>query len=80
MLGLCRHHLIDELNLINEMNEKGIYDFLWIVDFPLVEQDEHGELKSTHHPFTQPHPEDVGLIPFEAVKVLQLPTVYSSFK
>ena len=37
--------------------------FLWVVDFPLMSYDE--EKKSyvaTHHPFTSPVPEDVGLI------------------
>lgn len=51
------------------MNEKGIYDFRWIVDFPLFEEDEKGGLKSAHHPFTHPHPEDLGLIPNDPLKV-----------
>jgi aspartyl-tRNA synthetase len=37
--------------------------FLWVVDFPLMSYDE--EKKSyvaTHHPFTAPVPEDIGLI------------------
>jgi aspartyl-tRNA synthetase len=34
--------------------------FLWVVDFPLFEQDsESGEWIFTHHPFTAPHPEDL---------------------
>ncbi|MGH7733502.1 MAG: amino acid--tRNA ligase-related protein, partial [Gemmatimonadales bacterium] len=33
--------------------------FLWVLDFPLFEQDEaSGEWIFTHHPFTSPHPED----------------------
>ncbi len=33
--------------------------FLWVVDFPLFEQDaESGHWIFTHHPFTSPHPED----------------------
>lgn len=28
--------------------------FLWIVDFPLFEEDENGELTFSHHPFTSP--------------------------
>jgi aspartyl-tRNA synthetase len=37
--------------------------FCWIVDFPLFEQDpETGVHAPAHHPFTAPHPEDVGLL------------------
>ncbi|HAA58487.1 MAG TPA: hypothetical protein DCE42_27235, partial [Myxococcales bacterium] len=42
------------------------YAFLWIDEFPLVEEteDENGEkhLHMLHHPFTQPHPEDIDKI------------------
>lgn len=35
--------------------------FCWIVDFPLFEQDPaSGQWIFVHHPFTAPHPEDVG--------------------
>ena len=30
------------------------FNFLWVVDFPMFEQDEEGNLRATHHPFTQP--------------------------
>jgi aspartyl-tRNA synthetase len=34
--------------------------FLWVVDFPLFEQDpETGAHVFVHHPFTAPHPEDI---------------------
>ncbi|HXZ87037.1 MAG TPA: aspartate--tRNA ligase [Candidatus Binataceae bacterium] len=37
--------------------------FLWVVDFPLFEYSEEDKrLVSAHHPFTAPHPDDVGLI------------------
>ena len=36
--------------------------FAWIYDFPLFKQTNTGELKSEHHPFTSPHPEDAELI------------------
>ncbi|XP_012274948.1 aspartate--tRNA ligase, mitochondrial [Orussus abietinus] len=36
------------------------YHFAWIVDFPLFSIAEAtGKLESTHHPFTQPHPDDL---------------------
>ncbi len=38
-------------------------DFVWIIDFPLFEQDPaSGALSSVNHPFTAPHPEDVELL------------------
>ena len=37
--------------------------FGWVVDFPLVEwKPEEGRWDSTHHPFTAPKPEDLGLL------------------
>ncbi len=39
------------------------YDFLWVVDFPLlVFEEEAGRYVAAHHPFTAPVPEDVGLL------------------
>ena len=36
------------------------FNFLWIVDFPLLAKDEEtGEWCAVHHPFTRPHPDDV---------------------
>jgi aspartyl-tRNA synthetase len=37
--------------------------FLWVVDFPLFELDpQTGSYTFVHHPFTAPHPEDVGFL------------------
>jgi aspartyl-tRNA synthetase len=35
---------------------------VWITDFPLFGRDEHGGLTPMNHPFTSPHPDDVGLL------------------
>jgi aspartyl-tRNA synthetase len=36
------------------------YSFLWVNKFPLLEYDEEdGRFYAKHHPFTQPHPDDV---------------------
>ncbi len=43
------------------VNEGGL-NFLWVVDFPLFEgiDPETGGPIPAHHPFTMPHPEDIG--------------------
>ncbi len=43
---------------------EGPYRYVWVVDFPMfVGVDaESGRPKPGHHPFTQPHPDDVELL------------------
>ena len=50
---------------------EGPYRYLWVVDFPLfVGVDEAtGRPKPGHHPFCQPHPDDVHLIETDPLKV-----------
>jgi len=36
--------------------------WLWVVDFPIFEEEEGGTLAAAHHPFVHPHPEDVDLL------------------
>ena len=36
--------------------------WLWVTDFPLFEEGEDGGLAANHHPFVQPHPDDVHLL------------------
>jgi len=51
----------------------GRHDFLWVVDFPLFARDAAtGALSSVHHPFTAPHPDDVGLLSSAAERVRAL--------
>ena len=49
----------------------GPYRYLWVVDFPLfVGVDAaSGRPKPGHHPFTQPHPDDVHLLESEPLRV-----------
>lgn len=50
-----RLHLADQL----ELRDPRIFKPLWVVDFPLLEQDEEsGRWHAMHHPFTAPKPED----------------------
>lgn len=60
----------------NILESKGIklrapgYKWLWVVDFPLFsKQDNDGFIKPTHHPFTQPHPDDLHLLETDPLKI-----------
>ncbi len=58
-LDHLRRKLAKDLGLISSDN----YQFLWIVDFPLLKwNSEESRLESEHHPFTAPHPEDLLLL------------------
>ncbi len=49
------------------MPSSEIWDFLWVIDFPLFEWSaEENKLNAMHHPFTRPKAEDMRL--FEAKK------------
>jgi aspartyl-tRNA synthetase len=50
---------------------EGPYRYLWVVDFPMfVGVDEaSGRPKPGHHPFTQPHPDDVHLLDSDPMAV-----------
>ena len=46
------------------------FDFLWIVDFPLLEySEEDGRYYSVHHPFTRPNDEDLPLLDTDPLAV-----------
>ena len=65
-LGFLRRHMAGKLGLLDD----NIFNFLWVTDFPLFEGDEEtGEMKSMHHPFTQPKLEEVHLLDTEPLKV-----------
>jgi aspartyl-tRNA synthetase len=58
-LGFLRREIAGRLGLA----EKNRYDLLWVTDFPLLTYDaEAGRYTAMHHPFTAPHPADVGLL------------------
>jgi aspartyl-tRNA synthetase len=49
---------------------EGPYRYLWVVDFPMfVGVSEEGRPKPAHHPFTRPHPDDVGKLETEPMAV-----------
>ncbi len=65
-LGFLRREAASRMGLLNDREFK----LLWVVDFPLFEKDdETGELKAMHHPFTSPKSEDIPLLDKEPEKV-----------
>lgn len=55
--------LIATLNKDNSTVNQNLYEFLWIVDFPLfLRNDDTAQLETVHHPFTAPHPDDMHLL------------------
>lgn len=65
-LGHLRLELGRRLNIINE-NE---FNFLWVIDFPLLEYDvEEKRFVAMHHPFTSPVDEDLEVMENDPGKV-----------
>ncbi|MFH1238737.1 MAG: aspartate--tRNA ligase [bacterium] len=55
VLSALRCYLGEKLNLI----DKKEYNFLWVINFPLLEyNEEEKRWEAKHHPFTSPNPED----------------------
>ena len=51
----------------------GVNAFVWVTDFPMFERDAaSGALAAVHHPFTAPHPDDIGLLAGEPWKARAL--------
>ena len=65
-LGFLRREIAGKMGLLDDKE----YKLLWVVDFPLFEKDdETGELKAMHHPFTSPKPEDIPMLDSAPEKV-----------
>jgi aspartyl-tRNA synthetase len=65
-LGAVRLKLGQDLNLIND----NVLEFLWVVDFPLLDQDaDTGEFTYMHHPFTRPVDDDLARLETDPASV-----------
>ena len=65
-LGAVRSYLGKKLHLY----DPSTFDFLWIVDFPLLEYSEEDQrYYSVHHPFTRPNDEDLPLLDSDPLSV-----------
>jgi len=71
VLGQIRLRAAELLEAAGKLNrQKGVFDFFWVVDFPLLSFDKESQrFFSTHHPFTAPVAEDVGLLESDPTKV-----------
>jgi aspartyl-tRNA synthetase len=65
-LGRLRLQLADRLHLIPE----GLWNFLWVVDFPMFEWNpDTDQIEPMHHPFTMPKAEDLALMDTDPLQV-----------
>lgn len=64
ILGKIRLYCADILKVQGKLSiDSKRFDFLWVVDFPLLSYDkEMGRWYSSHHPFTAPVEEDIPLL------------------
>lgn len=52
------------------LRDRDVFKPLWVVDFPLLEQDEEtGHWHAMHHPFTSPKAEDMDMLASDPAKV-----------
>ncbi len=65
-LGALRCEIAKRFDLIPE----GMFNLLWVTDFPLLEYDEEeNRYVAMHHPFTSPKDEDIALLDTDPGKV-----------
>ncbi|RRD95249.1 aspartate--tRNA ligase [Clostridiales bacterium COT073_COT-073] len=66
VLGELRLEVARRLNLIDE----NVFDFVWVIEFPLLEwNEEQNRFTAKHHPFTSPMEEDIPLLDTDPAKV-----------
>jgi len=65
-LGFLRRDMAGKLGMLDD----SVYNFLWVVDFPLFEYDEESNAYfAMHHPFTSPKLDQVAMLDTEPAKV-----------
>src|SRR5699024_10522511 len=65
-LGALRLHLAKKLNLIDE----SLFNFLWVVDWPLLEYNaDNKRYVTAHHPFTSPQEQDLDMLTTDPANV-----------
>ncbi len=67
VLGQLRLEIAQELNLTNKNN----FEFVWIINFPLLEwSEEQNRYVARHHPFTSPKVDQIELLDSQPEKAL----------
>jgi aspartyl-tRNA synthetase len=65
-MGAIRKAVAERQGLI----PSGVFEFAWIIEFPMYAVNEDsGQIEAEHHPFTAPHPADIGLIESDPLRV-----------
>jgi aspartyl-tRNA synthetase len=81
ILGRVRIEVADMMEITKGSTA---YNFLWVVDFPLLALDaETGSWAAVHHPFTRPNAEDVGLLEegkFEEIRAVAYDVVLNGYE
>lgn len=81
ILGRVRLEVAEMMELTKNTNA---YNFLWVVDFPLLALDtETGSWAAVHHPFTRPNTDDVSLLEagrFEEVRAVAYDVVLNGYE
>jgi len=63
-------HLRRKIARDRNLNSSKHYEFLWVTDFPLFQwNSDEKRIESEHHPFVQPHKEDLHMLLTEPLKV-----------
>jgi aspartyl-tRNA synthetase len=58
----------DKPDMRKDKNDPNELAFCWVVDFPMFEKNDAGEIGATHHPFTAPNDEDVAFLDSDPLK------------
>ena len=65
-LGFLRREIARQMGLLDDKK----FNLLWVVDFPMFEEDEEdGSLKAMHHPFTSPKLDQVDMLDTDPLNV-----------
>jgi len=67
-LAHLRLHIAGKQKLYDPKENK----FIWVVDFPMFENDDQGNPTPLHHPFTSPYIEDLDMLETDPLKVRSL--------
>jgi aspartyl-tRNA synthetase len=67
-LDRVRQDVAQRMSLVPENRNA----FLWVTDFPMFIREQNASLSSVHHPFTAPHPDDIGSLETAPEKVRAL--------